>query len=255
MSRSPSVCLVIPVLNEERQIVTSVRRTREVLNRLSHWRWDLVVVDNGSNDRTWELAESLAGQGMIRVLRLARRGRGRALRAAWMSSEADVLAYMDVDLSTDLSHLADLLEPLAGGVADLTLGSRWHPGSAVLRGWCRGFLSRNYNCLARWLTGSVIRDHQCGFKALTHGAARTLVPQVENDHWFFDTELLVLAQRGGWRVREFPVHWTEGRDSRVRLVSTMVEEFRGLWRLRRRWRSSESWMANGRGPGEPEREG
>ncbi|MBL9139179.1 MAG: glycosyltransferase family 2 protein [Verrucomicrobiales bacterium] len=256
MRLGPEVCLVLPVLNEERQLSFSVRRTREVLDRMSHWQWDLVVVDNGSTDRTWDIARDLERRGWARVMRLEQRGRGRALRAAWLSSEADFLAYMDVDLSTDLRHLGDLLEPLALGLADVTVGSRLMRRAEVRRSWIRGVLSRNYNRLARRLTGSGIVDHQCGFKAMTRGAARALLPQVENNHWFFDTELLILAQRKGWRIREFPVVWTEDEDSRVRLMGTILEEFCGLWRLRtrRRFRSSTAPdpsghdLGNGRRP-------
>lgn len=248
MSSGPEVCLVIPVLNEDRRLRQSVRRTREVLHRMSHWNWDLVVADNGSTDRTWEIARELERDALVRALRLEQRGRGRALRAAWLASEADLLAYMDVDLSTDPGHLGDLLEPLARGCADVTLGSRLLRGAEVRRGWVREMLSRNYNRMARGLTGSVVSDHQCGFKALTRGAARALVPRVENDHWFFDTELLILAQRGGWRVREFPVAWSEGGESKVRVIRTIVEEFRGLWRLRQRRGSHRRWGPWNGGP-------
>lgn len=234
--RMEQVTLVIPVLNEERQLPWSIWRLRESLRRIDGYDWELVVVDNGSSDRTWDVARSLEARGEVRALRLGRRGRGGALREAWSTGDGEILAYMDVDLSTDPAHVRDLVQPLHARTADLVVGSRLSPGSRVVRGWRREVLSRGFNCLARLLTGSRLRDHQCGFKALSRAAWRSLAPGVVDRAWFFDTELLVLAQRQGWRVKEMPVRWVDDPDSRVRLWSTAWEELRGLWRLRVRLR-------------------
>lgn len=232
------VTLVIPVYNEEAQLASSLTRLRAVLAGLPAWRWDVVIADNGSTDSTWRLAQELARRGEARVVRLARKGRGAALSLVWCTSTADLLAYTDVDLSTDPAHLPELLEPLASGAADLAIGSRLVPTATVRRGLRREVLSRGYNHLARWITGSRTRDHQCGFKALTSDAVTDLLPEIRNRHWFFDTELLVLAQRRGWRIREVGVRWTDDPDSRVRILPTIWEDLRGLWRLRR-WAPAE----------------
>jgi hypothetical protein len=161
------------------------------------------------------------------------RGRGRALRRAWSESDAEALAYADVDLSTDLRHLPELLLAVWRGECDVAIGSRLVPGARIRRGWLRGTLSRVYNVLTRLLLRTRIRDLQCGFKVIRGTVARQLLPLVDNDHWFFDTELVILAERAGFRVREFPVRWVEDTDSRVRVWSTVDEDLRGITRLRR----------------------
>lgn len=227
------VTLVIPVYNEEAQLASSLARLGLVLAELTAWRWDVVIADNASTDSTWCLAQQLARRGVARAVRLNRKGRGGALASVWRTSTAELLAYTDVDLSTDPAHLPELLEPLSSGVADLAIGSRLVPTATVCRGLRREMLSRGYNRLTRWMTGSRTLDHQCGFKALTRAAASDLLPEIRNSHWFFDTELLVLAQRRGWRIHEVGVRWTDDSDSRVRLLPTIWEDLRGLWRLRR----------------------
>ncbi len=237
MNLPPTVTVVLPVFNEERDLVANVRRLRAVLDHLPAWHWDLVIADNASTDSTWALTRALERSGEVRALRLERAGRGGALRTAWLASRSSIVAYMDVDLATDLRHLPDLLGPLQTGRADVVIGSRHAPGASVRRGWKRGILSRGFNLLARRLTGSTLRDHQCGFKALTRSAADRLLPGIRDTGWFFDTELLVLAQRTGWIIREIPVCWTDDPDSRVRLLPTIREDLLGLWRLRRKARA------------------
>lgn len=239
------VTVALPVHNEERQLAGSVRRLAAVLRGLPGWSWEVAIADNGSRDQTWAWARRLASIEGVRACRLEQQGRGGALRAVWSASDADVVAYMDIDLSTHLRHLPELLGPLARGDADVVTGSRLMPGARVRRGWRREILSRGYNLLARRLTGSRLHDHQCGFKAISRPAAADLLPRMVDVRWFFDTELLVLAQRRGWRVREIPVCWRDDTDSRVRLLSTMVQCLRGLWRLRR--------GRPGAGPGGPVR--
>lgn len=237
------VTLAVPVFNEERELVENVLRLRSTLYRFPGWEWDVVVVDNASTDATWRRACRLESQGLARALRIERRGRGAALRAAWLGSDAPFLAYSDLDLSTDLLHLPEILQPLADGEAEIAIGSRLLCGSQVSRGYRREILSRGFNLLARWMTGSAVRDHQCGFKALCQRTARTLIPQIHDDGWFFDTELLFLAQQSGNRILEVPVRWTDHPDSRVRILRTVAEDLRGLMRLRR----SRSVGVRGRG--------
>jgi len=169
----------------------------------------------------------------LRVLRLEQAGRGRALKGAWFTSEAEVLSYMDIDLSTDLRHLPELIGTVAEGRADVAVGSRLLPESRTTRGWKRELISRTYNRMLQAGLGLGVRDAQCGFKAISRQAAQALLPQVRDTGFFFDTELLVLAQRGGWRVRELPVRWVDDPDSRVRLWRTIREDLKWIWRMRR----------------------
>ena len=170
---------------------------------------------------------------MLRVVHLDQAGRGRALKAVWLASEAEVLSYMDVDLSTDLAHLPELIGGVAEGRADLALGSRLLPASRTTRGWKRELLSRGYNWLLHRVLGLRVADAQCGFKAIRREAARGLLPQVTDHGWFFDTELLVRAQRAGYRIAEVPVQWGDDLGSTVRLLPTVSGDLKGVWRLRR----------------------
>src|SRR4029453_17833407 len=153
----------------------------------------------------------------VEVLVLPEAGRGRALRTAWLRSDAPVLVYMDVDLSTDLAALLPLVAPLISGHSDLAIGSRLSHGSRVVRGLKREVISRSYNVLLRATLGVRFSDAQCGFKAIRKDVADRLLPLVRDGGWFFDTEVLVLAQRSGMRIHEVPVDWIDDPDSRVDL--------------------------------------
>jgi SAM-dependent methyltransferase len=227
-----SVDIAIPVLNEERTIENSLRALTETLSAECPYEWSVTVVDNGSTDRTWSLANSFAATNPnTRAIRLDQRGRGGALKAAWSTSTADVVAYMDVDLSTGLESLRPLLDPIVAGESDISIGSRLAPGAMIERSVQREVISRVYNVIARGFLRYPIRDAQCGFKAIRTSIARDLIPRIEDDGWFFDTELLVLAWRDGLRINEIPVRWVEDDDSRVRIMKTAFDDLRGIWRL------------------------
>jgi glycosyltransferase involved in cell wall biosynthesis len=224
--------VVIPVHNEQTGLAASVRRAHTWLAGGLPYPYRLTIADNGSTDATGRIAERLAGElPGVAVLHLARKGRGRALAAAWSASSAPVLAYMDVDLSTDLACLPPLLAPLVTGEADLAIGTRLATGSRVVRGPLRALLSRGYNLLLRGALGARFSDAQCGFKAIRKEVADRLLPRVRDHGWFFDTELLVLAQRAGLRIHEVPVTWVDDPDSRVALVPTAVADLYGIARL------------------------
>ncbi len=227
----PAVEIVVPVLDEAATLEPSVRRLHDYLESFP-FTTRVTIADNGSTDGTWEIASALACElRTVRAIRLQERGRGRALNAVWSGSDARVLAYMDVDLSTDLSALLPLVAPLLSGHSDLAIGSRLARGAHVTRGTKRELISRSYNMILHVALGARFSDAQCGFKAIRADRARELLPRVHDRAWFFDTELLVLAQRAGLRIHEVPVDWTDDPDSRVDIVSTAVADLRGVVRL------------------------
>lgn len=230
--KGSSVDIAIPVLNEERAIDNSLRTLSSYLSSWSPYDWCITVVDNGSKDQTWSIAQAFADSSpCTRLIRLDRPGRGGALKAAWSTSTADVVAYMDVDLSTGLEALEPLLAPLIEGTAEISIGSRLARGAVIERSPQREIISRIYNVIARRALGYEIRDAQCGFKAVRASVARDLIPRIEDDSWFFDTELLVHAWRDGLRINEVPVRWIEDDDSRVHIMKTAFDDLRGIWRL------------------------
>lgn len=233
--RHATVDIVVPVYNEERVLDFNIRRLRRYLDEQFPFSATVIIADNASTDRTWETASRLAAQhGGIRAVHLDEKGRGRALRAAWSSSEAVVVAYMDVDMATDLDALLPLIAPLLSGHSDVSIGSRLANGSRVVRGPKREVISRLYNLILRATMRNGFTDAQCGFKALRADAARSLLPLVADESWFFDTELLVLAEANGMRIHEVPVDWVDDPDSRVDMASAAWDDLRGLARVSRR---------------------
>jgi len=229
-----SVDLVIPVYNEQRVLAQSVATVLAWTSEHPEHQWRIVIADNASTDHTLSVARKLEEESHSRVvvLHIPVKGRGIALRVAWLTSPADVCAYMDVDLSTDLAHLPALVDPVAAGDADVSYGSRLHPRSQTQRGLRRELISRAYILLLRRATGLRASDAQCGFKAIGREAARALLPLVRDTSWFFDSELLVVAQENGYRLREVPVRWSDDPDSRVAILRTALQDLRGIWRLR-----------------------
>jgi putative flippase GtrA len=228
------VDIVVPVRNEEHDLAPSIRRLVGFLRDGFPFTARVTIADNGSTDATWSIAAGLAREfGEVRAVRMEQPGRGRALRAIWSRSEAEVLAYMDVDLSTDLNALLPLVAPLLSGHSDVAIGTRLARGSRVIRGPKREVISRCYNVLLRACLGARFSDAQCGFKAIRREPAQALLPLTEDTGWFFDTELLVLAERAGLRIHEIPVDWIDDLDSRVDIVATAAADLRGMLRLGR----------------------
>ena len=238
--------IVIPVYNEERTLAASVHRLHHYLSERFPLTWVITIADNASQDRTWGVACRLAGElAGVRAVHLPEKGRGRALRATWMTSTARVVAYMDVDLSTDLDALLPLVAPLLSGHSDIAIGTRLAPGARVVRGAKREIISRSYNLILKTVLGNGFSDAQCGFKALRRDVARALIPLVDDQSWFFDTELLVLAEHNGLRIHEVPVDWVDDPDSRVDVASTAREDLRGVWRMVRRFAAGDGMLAPG----------
>ena len=230
-----SVEVVIPVLNEEPALTGSVDTlVRFFSEALAEYQWWITIADNGSTDGTLAVARRLAEEhrGRVGVLHLAQKGRGRALRKAWLGSQCDIVAYMDVDLSTGLEAFPLLVHAIADEGCHLAVGSRLLPGSETRRSFRREVISRIYNGVIRLSFQTRFSDAQCGFKAMSRASAEALVPVIENNHWFFDTELLIIAEKRGFRVKDVPVRWNEDPDSRVKIVGTALEDLRGLVRLR-----------------------
>jgi putative flippase GtrA len=238
-SATPAVEIVVPVYNEVAGLAANIRRLHRYLTAAFPFTFCIAIADNGSTDGTWHEALALAGElDQVRAVRLQEKGRGRALRTVWSESDAQVLAYMDVDLSTDLAALLPLVAPLLSGHSDLAIGSRLSRGSRVVRGSKRELISRCYNALLHVVLATRFSDAQCGFKAIRADCARELLPLVHDREWFFDTELLVLAERAGLRIHEVPVDWVDDPDSRVDIVATAVADLRGVLRLARDLRAT-----------------
>ncbi len=228
-----SVDIVIPVYNEEQALGASVDTLVAYLDTYCPYRWHITIGNNASTDSTLQVAQKLTLKDpRISLLNLDQKGRGRALRSAWLSSTADVVAYMDVDLSTNLQSFLPLIAPLVSGHSDWAVGSRLQRGAIVTRQWKREFISRCYNAMIRMVFRNGFSDAQCGFKAIKTTIAHRLIPDVENNEWFFDTELLLLAERRRLRIHEVPVDWVEDLDSRVNIVATAIGDIKGLIRLR-----------------------
>jgi len=229
--RELDVEIVVPVYNEERALAASIHRLHRFLDSLP-LSCQITIADNASTDLTPEIARTLAAElDHVRVLRLEQKGRGRALRAAWSASRARVVAYMDVDLSTDLRGLLPLLAPVLSGHSEVAIGSRLARGSRVARGRKRELISRTYNHILHVALRARFSDAQCGFKAVRADVLPELLGAVRDQAWFFDTELLIAAQRRGMRIHELPVDWVDDPDSRVDIVSTAVADLRGVARL------------------------
>ena len=230
------VDIVVPVYNEQLALARSVRRLHGYLTEAFAYDWRIVIADNASTDATPRIADGLARElPAVHVAHLPLKGRGRALRATWSDSDADVLAYMDVDLSTDLRALTPLVAGLVSGHCEVAIGTRLGGRGRcprVTRSARREFISRAYNRLLRVALGARFSDAQCGFKALRADAARLLLPGITDPGWFFDTELLVAAQRRGMRIHEVAVDWVDDSDSRVDIIATALTDLRGVLRLR-----------------------
>ena len=231
---SSRVSIVLPVLNEEKILRESVEKLRMFLTDHFPYEWTIIVADNGSTDQTLNIAQQLMSEfDNIDTLYLTQRGRGRALKQAWIDNGAAILVYMDIDLSTGLESLIPLVDAIEHDGFDLAVGSRLLPASRVVgRSLKREALSRGYVFLIKCLFLSGITDAQCGFKAISGLAAKALMPLVEDNAWFFDTELLLLAERFGFKRKDIPIIWTDDPDTRVRIASTVIEDLKGLVRLR-----------------------
>lgn len=231
-ARGTALEIVVPVFNEESVLEESITKLANYLQREMSNTWQITIADNASTDNTPVIAARLAAD-MPHVVyrRLDVKGRGYAIRDAWSCSEAEVLAYLDVDLSTDLAALPPLVAPLLSGHSDISIGTRLGVSSRVSRGPKREFISRSYNFLLKRTMQVRFSDAQCGFKAIRADVANKLLPHIVDNGWFFDTELLIIAERSGLRIHEIPVDWVDDPDSRVDIKQTALDDVRGLIRV------------------------
>ena len=226
------VDVVVPVHNDADALNACVARLRDHLLATLPVPWRITIVDSASTDGTWQTAQELADRfAGVTAMRLEAEGRGRAVRAAWAASQASVLAYVDVQLSTDLNAFLPLVAPLLTGHSDVAVGSRFSRGARVTHGPGRGLNSRGYSRVLTLALGTRVRDTQCGFKAVRAEVAHVLLPAVQDDTWFFDTEFLVLAERLGLRIAELPVDWTGSPGVPAGGPPTRRHDVRGMWRL------------------------
>lgn len=228
------VSLVLPAYNEAERIVRCVERAVETLEKITP-SFEVIIAEDGSTDETPSLAAELADiYAQVRHLHSdTRLGRAGGMVRAFRVAEGEILAFMDVDLATDLSHLQELIQAIRDGF-DVATGSRLMKESDVTRSFKRTILSRGYNFLVRLLLKSKIRDHQCGFKAFRRDMLFEIIDELEDEHWFWDTELLVLAQKKGYRIYEFPVKWVDGEMTKVNLSSDTFEMGSKIFAMRRR---------------------
>ena len=230
--RQATVDIIIPVYNEEHSLPRCVDQLAAFISTEMPVPTSVIIADNASTDDTWEVAGTLCAQyDNVHRIHLDEKGRGRALKRAWLASNATVVAYMDVDLSTDLNGLLPLVAPLLTGHSDIAIGTRLARSSRVERGPKREFISRTYNLMLKTAMAAHFSDAQCGFKAMRTDVAARLLPHVEDNAWFFDTELLLLAEKAGYRVHEVPVDWIDDPDSRVNIIDTAVKDIQGMWRV------------------------
>jgi len=239
----PTVDVVIPVYNEEKALPKSIPTLRAFLSEPEFaYEWRIVIADNASIDNTPAAGRRLSKEypGEVAYVRIERKGRGFALKKTWGQSQADVMSYMDVDLSTGITAFPALIKAVAEDGYGVATGSRLMRQSKVKRSFQRTALSRGYNAIIKAMLSTRFSDAQCGFKAINREVAQRVLPLIEDNNWFFDTELLVLAEKMGYRIKDIPVEWVEDTDTRVKIGATVTEDLRGLWRMRvnRPWRAS-----------------
>ena len=238
----PFIDVVVPVLNEEKILQQSITTLDEYMAKRLPYRYQITIADNGSQDKTLEIAKNLAEKHQsVQVVSLAERGRGRALKQVWQNSPADILTYMDVDLSTSLDDFLPMIQPLVAGEAGVAIGSRLMKDSRTSRGVKREFISRCYNKIIKWTSRTKFSDAQCGFKAIRRDVAAKFLPKIKDNEWFFDTELLIKTERAGVPIHEQPVTWIEDTDSRVKIVKTAVDDLKGLYRVNKEL-DKRSWF-------------
>ncbi|MFA5374329.1 MAG: dolichyl-phosphate beta-glucosyltransferase [Dehalococcoidia bacterium] len=227
-----TIAIVIPVYNEEKALPDSIAKLRDFLSQNLKHQWHIIIADNASTDKTWGIAQSLAKKYPdVIPFHIDQKGRGRALRKVWLESKADIVSYMDVDLSTSLDAFPKLVQAIIDG-SDIAIGSRLKRGARTTRGIKREFTSRCYNLIIKVMFFTTLSDAQCGFKAVSRDCAQKILPLTKNNEWFFDTEMLLLAMKNDYKIKEIPVTWVDDPGTTVNVCKTAIEDLKGLARIR-----------------------
>ncbi len=229
-----AVSIILPAHNEAGKIDEAVRQTKQAMAAVTP-SYELLIAEDGSVDGTAERARALAATDpYVRHLHSdVRLGRGKALNRAFKVARGAVIMFMDVDLSTDLAYLQPLISAIRDEHYDIAIGSRLLSASETKRSVKRSTLSTVYNFLVRLMLRSKLRDHQCGFKAFRRTSLLHILDEITDEHWFWDTELLVRAQRTGYRIKELPVHWEDkgAANTKVRALRDSAGMFSNIIRL------------------------
>jgi glycosyltransferase AglD len=227
----PEITAIIPVYNDRAALEKAIPVSLETLSRITP-AFEILVAEDGSNDGSAAFVTAWSGQDpRVRLLHSdQRQGRGRALNRAIAESRGAIVCYYDVDLATGMQHVETLIAAIREG-NDIATGSRLLPDSDIVRTGGREIASRSYNFLVRLFLGSSLHDHQCGFKAFNRERILPVLPTIRDGHWFWDTELIVRAERAGYRVKEFPVHWRAGNGTTVKAkdIFSMGSSILRLW--------------------------
>jgi glycosyltransferase involved in cell wall biosynthesis len=229
------VNVTIPVYNEEKVLEKSIFTLTKFLEKnFSEYTWEILIADNASIDKTLEVAKMLKNKyEKVNYIHLDQKGRGRALKKAWSESDADIVSFMDADLSTRLEHFPEMINGMVKGGYSIAIGSRLIKNSRTKRSFRREFISRFYNLLVRSLFYTKFSDAQCGFKAVTREVVnKIIIPYVEDTGWFFDSELLIIGEKLGYKILDIPVEWIEDTDSRVKIIKTATDDIKGLLRVK-----------------------
>ncbi len=230
--RRPSALIVLPVYNEDKALRKSVQTLTNFLHDYGRYKWEIVIADNNSQDHTGDIGRAIESENpIVRYLHIPRKGRGIALRTAWGQSDCDFVSYMDVDLSTSLEALIRAVELLNKG-ADIVVGNRLDKNSHVERCLKREFVSRSYNIIIKMAIGTNFHDAHCGFKTGRSEVVQKLLPFIEDNEWFFDTEFLFYGEKLGYKIVEIPVTWKEDMDTKAKILKDANDDLRGLYRLR-----------------------
>lgn len=227
-----NINLTIPVYNEEKVLTTNINKLVSFLTeKIKEDNWQIIIANNASTDNTAKLAEQLASQNSkIKTFNLDIKGRGHALKYSWLNFPADILAYCDVDLATDINKLPELFS-LIKNDCDLAIGSRYLPDSASCRKFKRLIISKGYIFLVKIFFKTKLTDFQCGFKALSQRLASIIVPKLKDGGWFFDTELILLAGNDAnhnFIIKELPVNWQENKNSKVKFFISIIKFIKNL---------------------------
>ena len=227
--------LVLPVYNGENYIEKSIRKLHDWIKQNPDHEYNIVIAINASTDNTLNIAKKLESElpNEIRVMNIPQKGRGVAIRTGWENSNAEICAYMDADLSADLKHITEIIEPIIKNEAQICCGSRKMQDSSVKTTLMRGVLSWLYNLTLRTTLGLKIADSQCGFKSIRTDAAKKIIPLVESNGWFFDSELLVIAQKNGFKIKAVPVKWIDDVQTTVIVPKIVTEFLKGIKRMRK----------------------